>query len=346
MQSHAEEMAEKDRELVQHQKSLSQLKQSQERALQALERKQAETIQTLKMQHQSDTEKLRERLEHAEKRAKSEMNDEVEKLLQEFEQSEHAHSVELANLAQSHREQVTKMRQGQKAELRNHMKRASMILEDAQVPDLPSAKVMPLRKSTGGVNKSIRWPVAALQQNAIELNPRDPGCVQVYVSGVSGNATIKRNQESLRTLLESNQIPFQVVDVAKSEPALQHMRRQPNSTGRMLPQVFVGGTYRGQYEDALQHAEEGRLEQFLRPSGDSPTTPAPRRTLRKSDAQRSTASLSSNEPMTPTSTHASVPAVPPIRRKSYALDEDAELLKELEKELAQQPSQAHTLQSF
>lgn len=218
LQSHAEEIAEKDRELVQQQQSLSDLKQTQERAIRNLERQQQQMIQEIELKHERDTRQLKERLENAEKRAKSDMNTEVEKLLQEFEQSEHDHSVQLASLHKSHQEQMSAMRQGQQQEL---MK-------------------LTLRK-TGGPNKVIRWPV---MQHDIELVPRDPACVQLYVSSVSANPTIKRNQESLQNTFTAKDIKFQVVDVAQSEPALQHMRRQQGAN-KGLPMVFVGGEYRG-----------------------------------------------------------------------------------------------------
>jgi glutaredoxin len=51
-------------------------------------------------------------------------------------------------------------------------------------------------------------------------------------------------------LLVINQVNYELIDVASSEKALQHMKRQNNngnSDGRAkeVPQVFVGGEYRG-----------------------------------------------------------------------------------------------------
>ena len=235
-------MAEKDRVLIQHQRSLSELKATQSNAIKSLERKQTQTINELQNKHERDTRILRERLENTERRAKSDMNSEVEKLLQEFEQSEHAHSVEMASLQKSHQKEMSAMKQGQKAELQNHIKRASMVLLEK------NSEPVSLRKTAGGSQgstKVMRWPVAAMKHQEIELAPRDPSRVQLYVSSVSANSTVKRNQESLQTMFTSKQIKFQIVDVAQSEPALQHMRRQNVGNTRILPQVFVGGEYRG-----------------------------------------------------------------------------------------------------
>ena len=51
-------------------------------------------------------------------------------------------------------------------------------------------------------------------------------------------------------MLQANDIKFELVDVAASEAALQHMKRSNNnglSDGRAkeVPQLFVGGEYRG-----------------------------------------------------------------------------------------------------
>ncbi|KAI9499337.1 SH3-binding, glutamic acid-rich protein-domain-containing protein [Zychaea mexicana] len=333
LQTHAEEMAEKDRVLVQHQQSLSELKADQERAIKNLERKQTETLNELQNKHERDTKILKERLENVERRAKSDMNSEVEKLLQEFEQSEHAHSVQMASLQKSHQKEMSVMKQGQKAELQNHIKRASMVLLEK------NSEPINLRKTGGSASARVmRWPVAVMKQQEIELVPRDSSHVQIYVSSVSANPTIKRNQESLQTMLTSKQITFQVVDVAQSEPALQHMRRQNVGNTRNLPQVFVGGEYRGPYDEVMRAVESGTLSEFLRPREKDIKLSVATRKLPRKGSQPSSGSLSSNEPTTPTTL---APAVPPVRiaqqqRINNAThDEDADLLKEIEKELAQ-----------
>jgi glutaredoxin len=61
---------------------------------------------------------------------------------------------------------------------------------------------------------------------------------------------IKQRQEHIGHLLSCNDVKFEVIDVAASQPALQYMKRQNNggsTRGRAkeLPQVFVGGQYRG-----------------------------------------------------------------------------------------------------
>ncbi|KAF7726909.1 hypothetical protein EC973_008204 [Apophysomyces ossiformis] len=312
LQNHAEAMAEKDRVLEQHQESLSELKKSHHNAIHALERKQRQTLEDLQSRHEKDLDLLRQRLNNAEKQAKNNMNDEVEKLLHEFEQSEHEHSVQLASLQKSHQEQLSVLRTGQQAELRD--------LENA---NSHGATTMKLRKTSSGPNKLMRWP-AIMKDQTPELHPRDPRQVQIYISSVSANQTIKRNQDTLQTTLAANHIQYQLVDVAQSEPALQHMRQQSKgaNNGRVqsLPQVFVGGQYRGQLEDLLKAVEKDQLDHFLRPR-DEEQLPRSKEFFSSSRA--------SNEPITPTNSS----SVSTIGKKSY--EEDAELLREIELELAQ-----------
>lgn len=299
-------MAEKD---LQHQQSLSELRAAQEKAIQALERKQAQTLQELQQKHEKEAKLLRERLESAEKRAKSSMNDEVEKLLREFEQSQHNHQVQIADLQKSHQEQMSAMRQGQQDELRR------------------AAQVVQLRKTGGPGTSTLRcWPPVPDQQ--VEITPRDPSLVQLYISSVSANPTIKRHQEAIQTALTTKQIKYQIVDVAKSEPALQHMRKGPSSN-KKLPQIFVGGEYRGQLEDLEAAIEKDQLQDFLKP--------------RSNNVRKASQPSLHNEPVTPTlssgistasfSTPPTTPRIPPPTYRKSTRDEDDALFKEMEKEL-------------
>ncbi|KAI7870427.1 hypothetical protein BDF14DRAFT_1774199 [Spinellus fusiger] len=306
LQVHAEAMAEKDQTIIQHQKTLQDIKASHGHAMNTLEREQKQTIASLEKRHADDIEKLRDRLNVTEKHAKNNMNDEVEKLLQEFEQSEHNHSVQLAHLQKSHQEQVSILKQDQQAELRD-------LLEAPK--DETSHKPV--------IASKLKWSGMLQKEAPLNLTPRDPSLVQVYVSSVSNNRTIKRNQEDLQNKLKAHQIIYEIMDVAQSEQALQHMRRQSSMMGgraKPLPQVFVGGDYRGQLEDVNQAIDEDILSQLLRPRGrdiGKPKGVAPNTTT-------STISLIS-PPKTP------VPRS--VERSKTCLDEDDELLRAIELEL-------------
>ncbi|KAK4521222.1 Golgi to ER traffic- protein [Mucor velutinosus] len=116
--SHAKALAEKDQALVQHEKSLKQLKMNHENATKSLEQGHLHQLKKLQLQHEKALEDLKKRLKYAESHAKSTVNDELDQILVEFEQSQHMHSAQVASLQQSYQEQISVMRLGQQAEIR------------------------------------------------------------------------------------------------------------------------------------------------------------------------------------------------------------------------------------
>lgn len=119
MKSHAKAIEEKDKVLLQHEKSLKTLKIAHENATKALEQEKIHNIQKLELKHQQEMEELTKRLKQAELCAKTNVNNELDQLLVEFEQSQHNHSLQVANLTQSYEEQMTRMKQGQQTEITN-----------------------------------------------------------------------------------------------------------------------------------------------------------------------------------------------------------------------------------
>ncbi|KAI8096580.1 uncharacterized protein BX664DRAFT_355928 [Halteromyces radiatus] len=356
LQTHAQAIAEKDRELIEHQQSLSEIKSSHQQAIRTLERNQQSSMAELKSRHEKDLAQLKQRLGLAEKRAKSDMNDEVEKLLREFEQSEHDHTQQMAHLQKSHREQLTVMKKDQQAEIRHHIqKRNSIILlnnnsnndqmNELAMNPLPNMNInnqtnttpTPLRKTGGPAGKVLRWPTMSTFHDQPELMPKDPHAIHVYISSVSANSTVKRNQETIQTLLTTSQIQYQVIDVARREPALQHMRKQTNGRSIQLPLIFVGGHYRGQLEDLVQAQDSQTLSDFLslptdnnnNNSNNNNNNNNNKSTNQQQGSNSTTSSTASTPVTTPTASRA-----PSTLKQPSDYNDDAFLLQELEKELA------------
>ncbi|KAG0744842.1 hypothetical protein G6F57_003915 [Rhizopus arrhizus] len=241
LESHAKAMAEKD-------KSLEKLKQSHESAIRNLEQSQAQNLNKLQLRYEKDVSLLNQRLNQAESQAKTTVDDEVSKILYEFEQYEHNHSIEVAHLQQSHQEQISVMRQGQQSEIQQLSGENSKIL----VPKL---------RKTGGPSSKFKWPAPEASQS-VDLSPRDPKEVHIYTSSISNNPKLKQQEEDIVKTLEVQDIKFKVIDVAKSELALQHMRKQ-NTKSRALPQIFMGGSYKCTYEEFVQAKNNGKLLQLL-----------------------------------------------------------------------------------
>ncbi|GAA5816436.1 hypothetical protein MFLAVUS_009965 [Mucor flavus] len=147
LESHAKVIAEKDHALLQQQKSLKQLKISHDNATKTLEQEQLHSLKKLQIQHQNDMTGLKKRLKTAETQAKSTVDDELDQILVEFEQSQHNHSIQVATLQQSYKEQITVMKQGQQAELQS--------LIDTKKVKQRQASVSKLRDS------KFQWPPSA-----------------------------------------------------------------------------------------------------------------------------------------------------------------------------------------
>ncbi|CEG84489.1 hypothetical protein RMATCC62417_18285 [Rhizopus microsporus] len=240
LESHAKAMAEKD-------KKLEKLKKNHESAIRELESAQAQNLNKLQLKYDKDIALLNQRLKQAENQAKSNMDDEVSKILHEFEQYEHYHSLQVAHLQQTYQEQISAMKQGQQSELQQ-------LSSDKSI-------VSPKLRKTGGPGTKFRWPAPEASQS-VELHPRDPKEIHVYTSSISTNSKLKQEEEDIIKTLETNNIKFKVIDVAKSELALQHMRKQ-NTKSRALPQIFMGGTYKCTYEEFAQAKDDGTLPQLL-----------------------------------------------------------------------------------
>jgi glutaredoxin len=213
----------------------------------------------LKNHHEEDLKKLKLRLGLAERQAKSDMNSEVEKLLHEFEQSEHTHTQKLADLQKIHHEQLSVMKQDQQAEIQHHLKKravSSMIQPDSPPDSTTTQKLSaPVRKVGGSSSKILRWPAMGSVVNQPELVPKDPKVIHVYISSISANSAVKRNQESIQSLLTSCNLQYETIDVARREPALQHMRRQTSGKTLQLPLIFVGGQYKGVKKHSHTHTK-------------------------------------------------------------------------------------------
>lgn len=153
LESHAKVIAEKDHALLQQQKSLKQLKISHDNATKTLEQEQLHNLKKLQLQHQNDMTGLKKRLKTAETQAKSTVDDELDQILVEFEQSQHNHSIQVATLQQSYKEQITVMKQGQQAELQS--------LIDTKKVKQRQASVSKLRDS------KFQWPPSAPAASSI-----------------------------------------------------------------------------------------------------------------------------------------------------------------------------------
>ncbi|KAI7861029.1 SH3-binding, glutamic acid-rich protein-domain-containing protein [Circinella umbellata] len=359
LRRHEEAMAEKEKLLAEQKQASDILQESHEDELRKLKTGQTGSILTLKQRHKKDMLELQTRLEEAETKVKNNsnanmMDDEIERILHEFEQAEHSHAVQIETMQQSHQSELTDLQQDHVAQLRSLKKVQDQSREGWTSRYLPTAAVswpaprpMSVLKKTNGPrptqSPSQRIMNAAKDDSGPILIPLDTKKVQVYISTVSGNAVIKRKQDEIQQLLKANDIKFELVDVAASEAALQHMKRCNNNglndgRAKEVPQLFVGGEYRGQFEDVSTHLEEGTIDTLLVPAAERDWTPEERAAIQKAEATRiedpAIAPPIRVLPAGPVQIPTLKKTSPgPVRAYRGEEDDDEALLAELEKEL-------------
>ncbi|KAI9312009.1 SH3-binding, glutamic acid-rich protein-domain-containing protein [Dichotomocladium elegans] len=363
LRQHEEMLAEKDQLLREQAAALEQMHLSHDEEIRKLKTGQTVNILALKQRHKQDMAKLQTRLQEAETKLKSSSNeelmeDEIERILREFEAAEHSHQAQIQSLEQSHQSELTDLKQNQAEQVLNLRKQQDQTQKKWTSRFLPTEAVSwpapqplsVLRKTNGPSTRtsaSQRIAAAASDEYAPILIPSDTKKVHVYISTVSGNPVIKRKQEEMQQLLQSNDIKFELIDVAASDAALQHMKRANNngsSQGRAkeLPQLFVGGEYRGQFEDVSKGVEEGTLEELLRPAAER--SPEEKAAIEKAEAAIMASKHNQDPAKAPPvrvlpAGPVSIPTLKkthqpgPVRAYRGVEDDDEALFKELEEEL-------------
>jgi len=87
--------------------------------------------------------------------------------------------------------------------------------------------------------------------------------VTLYVSNVSYNKEVKKQQARIKDVLETLKIAFETVDVAE-DGNLQKMRDTLNNQALLAPQLANGSEYCGDYEAFEYAVEDKKVNQFLK----------------------------------------------------------------------------------
>lgn len=93
--------------------------------------------------------------------------------------------------------------------------------------------------------------------------------IKVYISGISGNHEIRKQQQRVLFILSSLKIEFEVIDITEmgKEEEREFMRTQcklHNKEKSLPPQIFNEETYCGDYEDFETANEDDQLMSFLK----------------------------------------------------------------------------------
>lgn len=85
--------------------------------------------------------------------------------------------------------------------------------------------------------------------------------IVVYSSSVSGNMATKKQTQSIEHMFTVQKIPFKMVDVSVDSTAKDYMISK--SGKRTLPQIFVNGEFKAEFEELEENNEVGELKEFL-----------------------------------------------------------------------------------
>jgi len=78
------------------------------------------------------------------------------------------------------------------------------------------------------------------------------------------SSQVKKRQMRIRTVLEAKKIPFEVIDVAQDQDALERMRQVVDDEEALAPQIVNGDEYCGNFEEFEAAIEAENLEEFLK----------------------------------------------------------------------------------
>jgi len=86
--------------------------------------------------------------------------------------------------------------------------------------------------------------------------------VTLYISSVSGNMVIKKNQQHLEWLLQSKGCDLEIKDVA-ADPAAKEEMVEISGGKKLVPQVCVDGKYLGGREEVDEIVEDERFDEVF-----------------------------------------------------------------------------------
>lgn len=192
--------------------ALDSLTEGHQEEVRKLKTAQTGSILALKKKHKEDRLQLEKELEEAKLEAEknpasaADIDEQMERILQEFEQAEHTHAVQIQDLEQSHQSEMNNLENNQKAQV-NKLKRTQNLTRDSWTErylpteavswPAPNSSAIPKLRPTPSLVESksktllrVLGNMPGYQKPEPVLIPLDPKKVQVYYSSVSGNSVV------------------------------------------------------------------------------------------------------------------------------------------------------------
>jgi len=94
--------------------------------------------------------------------------------------------------------------------------------------------------------------------------------IKVFVTTVSANSVLKKNQQTIIDTLTARNIPFESIDISASENEEQKLFMREKATAKdgqvnpMPPQIFSDDEYLGDYDAFYEATEDNNLDVFFK----------------------------------------------------------------------------------
>ncbi|XP_067875130.1 SH3 domain-binding glutamic acid-rich-like protein 3 [Heterodontus francisci] len=88
--------------------------------------------------------------------------------------------------------------------------------------------------------------------------------VIVYYTSITSTISLEKNQRSITDMLSAMKISFQLLDVSTDKNLLEEMRAKMGDPKAMVPQIFNGDQYCGDYEAFSQAMEFEKVKEFFK----------------------------------------------------------------------------------
>ncbi|XP_043929668.1 SH3 domain-binding glutamic acid-rich-like protein 3 [Protopterus annectens] len=88
--------------------------------------------------------------------------------------------------------------------------------------------------------------------------------IQIYYTSVTASKETKQHQQEMLLILDSQKIPFELLDLAINENYKAEMREKTKNPTACPPQIFNGKDHCGDYAGFFEAVENKKLKEFLK----------------------------------------------------------------------------------
>ncbi|KAL4617211.1 SH3 domain-binding glutamic acid-rich-like protein 3 [Arapaima gigas] len=88
--------------------------------------------------------------------------------------------------------------------------------------------------------------------------------VKLYYTTVTASREVKSQQAEVMRILESKNIPFEMIDISVGNEVREEMRNKAGNPSAVPPQIFNDDQYCGDYQSFSAAVEDDTVKEFLK----------------------------------------------------------------------------------